>query len=317
MISEQNDSVGAAPAAWVDPSAAAVPAALIDWNVRADATLAHLLPGEDQPPQELHRAMRYAVLGGGKRLRPILVYAVGSALGAGVEKLDAAAAAVEIIHAYSLVHDDLPAMDNDALRRGQPTCHVVFGDAMAILAGDALQALAFEVLANDAHFANNPQVHVEMLRTLAAACGAHGMAGGQAFDLAAVGKSLTPTELERMHVYKTGALIRASVRLGALAANCRETALLEALERYAHCIGLAFQIRDDILDIEGDSATIGKTAGKDAVDNKPTYPAILGMQKSRAHLHELTQRAIAALAPFADRMQSLREIALYIANRVA
>jgi farnesyl diphosphate synthase len=245
----------------------------------------------------------------------VLVYATGSALGAAADKLDAAAAAVEIIHAYSLIHDDLPAMDDDALRRGRPTCHVAFGEAMAILAGDALQALAFEVLANDAGQADDASTHVEMLRTLATACGSHGMAGGQALDLAAVGKRLTQDELERMHVHKTGALIRAAVRLGALAAGCRDGVLLDALDRYGHCVGLAFQIRDDILDIEGDSATIGKTAGKDAADAKPTYPAILGLEASREHLATLTADAIAALEPHGERMRELRELARYVAER--
>jgi len=258
--------------------------------------------------------MRYAVLGGGKRLRPVLVYAAGSALGAPPERLDAAAVAVEVIHAYSLVHDDLPAMDNDSLRRGQPTCHVAFGEAMAILAGDALQALAFEVLAADSA-QPDAGIHVEMLRTLAAACGAHGMAGGQAFDLAAVGVHLDAAELERMHVHKTGALIRASVRLGALGAGCRDQDLLEALERYGHCIGLAFQIRDDIIDVESDSATLGKTAGKDAANEKPTYPAILGMQGSYAKLDQLTQAAIAALQPLGERGAELAAIARYVAER--
>ncbi len=259
--------------------------------------------------------MRYAVLGGGKRLRPMLVYATGAALGAALERLDAAAVAVEVIHAYSLVHDDLPAMDDDALRRGRPTCHIEFGEAMAILAGDALQALAFEVLAADPQLVDAPRTHVEMLRVLAAACGAQGMAGGQALDLAAIGQRLTPDELERMHVHKTGALIRASVRLGALAAGCADQAVLAALERYGHCIGLAFQIRDDIIDIEGDSATLGKTAGKDAANAKPTYPAILGMDASRAQLAQLTEAAIAALTPLGARAVELADIARYIAER--
>jgi len=261
--------------------------------------------------------MRYAVLGGGKRLRPVLVYATGSALGAALERLDAPAVAVEIIHAYSLVHDDLPAMDDDSLRRGRPTCHIAFGEAMAILAGDALQALAFEVLAADPAAHGTPGIHVEMLRVLGAACGAHGMAGGQALDLAAIGQRLAPAELERMHVYKTGALIRASVRLGALAAGCEDRATLDALERYAHCVGLAFQIRDDIIDVEGDSATLGKTAGKDAAQAKPTYPAILGMHESRAQLAQLTQAAIAALAPLGARFGELAELARYVAERDA
>ena len=296
-------------------SANAATAALQLWGARADAALADALPHEDAPPLELHRAMRYAVLGGGKRLRPVLVYATGNAFEVAPEALDSSACAVEIIHAYSLVHDDLPAMDDDDLRRGRPTCHVVFGEAMAILAGDALQALAFEVLADDPRLQADPRNQVEMLRTLAAACGAHGMAGGQAFDLAAVGKALTPAELERMHVYKTGALIRASVRLGALAAGCRDAAVLAALEHYGHAIGLAFQIRDDILDIEGDAATIGKTAGKDAADNKPTYPAILGMAGARAHLAELTGAALDAITPLGERFAMLGELARFIAER--
>ena len=296
-------------------SASAAAAALQLWGARADAALAHALPHEDAPPLELHRAMRYAVLGGGKRLRPVLVYATGSAFDAAPEALDSSACAVEIIHAYSLVHDDLPAMDNDDVRRGRPTSHVVFGEAMAILAGDALQALAFEVLADDARLRTDAHNQVEMLRTLAAACGAHGMAGGQAFDLAAVGKALTSAELERMHVYKTGALIRASVRLGALAAGCRDAATLAALERYGHAIGLAFQIRDDILDIEGDATTIGKTAGKDAADNKPTYPAILGMGGARAHLAEQTLAALDAVAPLGRRFAMLGGLARFVAER--
>jgi len=296
-------------------SASAATAALQLWGARADAVLADALPHEDAPPLELHRAMRYAVLGGGKRLRPVLVYATGNAFEVAPEALDSSACAVEIIHAYSLVHDDLPAMDDDDLRRGRPTCHVVFGEAMAILAGDALQALAFEVLADDPRLRADPRNQVEMLRTLAAACGAHGMAGGQAFDLAAVGKALTPAELERMHMYKTGALIRASVRLGALAAGCRDAAVLAALEHYGHAIGLAFQIRDDILDIEGDEATIGKTAGKDAADNKPTYPAILGMAGARAHLAELTGAALDAITPLGERFAMLGELARFIAER--
>jgi farnesyl diphosphate synthase len=289
------------------------PAALIEFSARADTVLSRVLPPESQAPEELHRAMRYAVLGGGKRLRPVLVYATGSALGGSLDRLDPSAVAVEIIHAYSLVHDDLPAMDDDALRRGQPTCHVAFGEAMAILAGDALQALAFEVLATDR--AIEPRIHVEMLATLAAACGSHGMAGGQALDLAAVGTRLTPHELERMHVHKTGALIRASVRLGALAAGCRDANVLDALERYGHAVGLAFQIRDDILDVEGDSTVIGKTAGKDAANAKPTYPAILGMDETRAQLQRFTDEAVAAVKPLGDRATLLIDIARYVAER--
>ena len=289
------------------------PAALIAFSARADEALARALPPETQEPVPLHQAMRYAVLGGGKRLRPVLVYATGQALGARLEVLDASAAAVEIIHAYSLVHDDLPAMDDDDLRRGQPTCHVAFGEAMAILAGDALQALAFEILAGDT--VDDSHRHVRMLCTLAAACGSHGMAGGQALDLAAVGATLTADELDRMHEHKTGALIRASVRLGALAAGCTNDATLAALDAYGHAIGLAFQIRDDILDVKGDSAVIGKTAGKDAANAKPTYPGILGMDASRARLAQLTHDAINALAPLGERADELVELARYVAAR--
>lgn len=304
-------------AAAVPLSAAQQPAAFIEFGVRIEAVLAACLPADQEPPQELHRAMRYALLGGGKRLRPVLVYATGTALGAPLCDLDAATAAVEIIHAYSLVHDDLPAMDDDAVRRGRPTCHVVFGEAMAILAGDALQALAFDVLANAKDLLMHPQRIVAMIQILAAACGAHGMAGGQAFDLAAVGQALDASELERMHVYKTGALIRASIGVGARAAGCDDTQLLGALDRYGHFIGLAFQIRDDILDVEGDAATVGKTIGKDAASNKPTYPTILGMQAARAELDRVTAAAIDALAPYADRFATLRDIAIYIARRSA
>jgi farnesyl diphosphate synthase len=285
-------------------------------SARADSALARVLPPEDQPPTELHRAMHYAVLGGGKRLRPLLVYATGKTFDASLGTLDASAAAVEIIHAYSLVHDDLPAMDDDSLRRGRPTCHVVFGEAMAILAGDALQALAFDVLAHDASL-TDAAIHVEMLRVLAIACGSHGMAGGQAFDLAAVGVKVSPAELERMHVHKTGALIRASVRLGALAAGVRDASMLEALERYGHAIGLAFQIRDDLLDIEAGTEQLGKTAGKDVAASKPTYPAILGVDASRSELARLTRDALAAVEPLGQRAKPLADLARFVADRTS
>ncbi|MBT2119698.1 polyprenyl synthetase family protein [Dyella sp. LX-66] len=279
---------------------------------RADQALAQALPAEERSPADLHRAMRYAVLGGGKRLRPLLVYAAGHALGEDGPALDAPACAVELIHAYSLVHDDLPAMDDDELRRGRPTCHVVFGEAMAILAGDALQALAFELLANDGH--TDPARCLAMLRSLGRACGAEGMAGGQALDLGAVGGTLSLAALEHMHACKTGALIRASVRLGALAASADE-ATLDALDRYAHAVGLAFQVRDDILDVEGESAVIGKTAGKDAADDKPTFPSIIGLDASRARLDELTATALQAIAPLGERGALLERLALYAARR--
>ncbi len=291
-----------------------LPNELLDLSARADAVLARVLPPEDQPPAELHRAMRYAVLGGGKRLRPLLVYATGTTFGAPPETLDAAAAAVEIIHAYSLVHDDLPAMDDDSLRRGRATCHVVFGEAMAILAGDALQALAFDVLAHDPT-RDDPATHVEMLRVLAVACGSHGMAGGQAFDLAAIGRTLSPADLERMHVHKTGALIRASVRLGALAAGVRDAPTLDALERYGHAIGLAFQIRDDLLDIEGGTEQLGKTAGKDAAADKPTYPSVFGVAGSRTELARLAADALHAIEPLGASAAPLAALARFVVER--
>ncbi|MCE5232147.1 MAG: polyprenyl synthetase family protein [Xanthomonadaceae bacterium] len=276
--------------------------------------MARALPPEGQPPADLHRAMRYAVLGGGKRLRPLLVYAAGAALDAADAALDAPACAVELIHAYSLVHDDLPAMDDDALRRGRPTCHVAFGEATAILAGDALQALAFELLAGDAASGLDAATRIEMLRVLGAACGAEGMAGGQALDLAAVGKTLTLAELERMHMHKTGALIRAAVRLGALAGGAGATTL-GALDRYGHAVGLAFQVQDDILDVEGATEVLGKTAGKDAAAAKPTFPSILGMDASRRRLAELTDAALDALRPLGARAALLAELARYAAAR--
>ena len=282
--------------------------------LRAEQALDRSLPPTEQSPADLHRAMRYAVLGGGKRLRPLLVYAAAHALGENGPQLDAAACAVELIHAYSLVHDDLPAMDDDALRRGRPTCHIVFGEAMAILAGDALQALAFEILADDTSRQTDTATGMAMLRTLGRACGAEGMAGGQALDLAAVGHPLTLDELEHMHACKTGALIRASVQLGALAAGA-DGDVLQALDRYAHAVGLAFQVRDDILDVEGESAVIGKTAGKDAAAAKPTFPSIIGLDASRARLAELTDAALAAIAPLGKRAGLLEELALYAAHR--
>lgn len=281
---------------------------------RAEQALGQRLPAAESSPAPLHQAMRYAVLGGGKRLRPLLVYAAAHALGNDDTPLDAAACAVELIHAYSLVHDDLPAMDDDALRRGRPTCHVVFGEAMAILAGDALQALAFELLADPVSGPLDSAVRMNMLLTLGRACGAEGMAGGQALDLAAVGRRLTLNELEHMHACKTGALIRASVQLGALAAGA-DADQQQALDQYAAAVGLAFQVRDDILDVEGDAAVIGKTAGKDAAADKPTFPSIIGLEASRQRLAELTEIALTAIAPLGERAGLLRELAHYSAHR--
>ncbi|HWU75197.1 MAG TPA: farnesyl diphosphate synthase [Rhodanobacter sp.] len=280
---------------------------------RAEQALDRHLPAADRSPAELHRAMRYAALGGGKRLRPLLVYAAAHLFSEHGNALDAPACAVELIHAYSLVHDDLPAMDDDALRRGRATCHIVFGEAMAILAGDALQALAFELLADEAGSVA-PATRLAMLAVLGRACGAEGMAGGQALDLAAVGQPLTLAQLEHMHTCKTGALIRASVQLGAMVAGA-DASTLASLDAYAHAVGLAFQVRDDILDVEGESAVIGKTAGKDAAAAKPTFPSIIGLDASRSRLDELTEAALAAIAPWGERASLLRELAHYSANR--
>ncbi len=283
--------------------------------VRAEQALSQCLPCTEAAPTQLHQAMRYAVLGGGKRLRPLLVYATAHALGRDDASLDPAACAVELIHAYSLVHDDLPAMDDDAMRRGRATCHIVFGEAMAILAGDALQALAFEILAAEPGERGSPAIGMSMLRTLGQACGAEGMAGGQALDLAAVGQSPSLVELEHMHACKTGALIRASVRLGALLGGA-DAVTLAALDRYAHAVGLAFQVRDDILDVEGEAAVIGKTAGKDAAADKPTFPSIIGLAASRQRLAELTQAALDALAGLDRDTALLAELAHYATHRL-
>jgi farnesyl diphosphate synthase len=265
------------------------------WRERVEATLQRALPPAVEPPQRLHAAMRHAALDGGKRMRPLLVYATGTAFGLDAAALDAPAAAVELIHAYSLVHDDLPAMDDDSLRRGKPTVHVAFDEATAILAGDALQSLAFELLA-DAPFAAGTLV--AMLRELAVAAGARGMCGGQALDIDATGgsTSISMPSLQRLHALKTGALLRASVRLGALAAEVDATTL-HRLDTFADALGLAFQIRDDLLDVEGDSATLGKTAGKDAAQAKATFPALIGVDASRHRLDELAATMRDALAP--------------------
>nr|WP_246191817.1 farnesyl diphosphate synthase [Pseudoxanthomonas gei] len=263
--------------------------------------MGHALPSASVHPQSLHAAMRHAVLGGGKRIRPLLVYATGSVFGTDERWLDAPAAAVELIHAYSLVHDDLPSMDNDEVRRGRPTVHVAFDEATAILAGDALQSLAFEVLA-EAPVAS--ELRVAWLRSLSVAAGAAGMCGGQALDVDATGKAQGLADLERMHRLKTGALIRASVRMGALG-GCIDEGTLQLLDKFADALGLAFQVRDDILDVESTSRQLGKTAGKDAAQEKSTYPALLGMDGAKAKLVELDMAMHEALAPFRDHATAL------------
>ncbi len=284
---------------------------LARWLQRVEARLEATLPGPDQSPQHLHQAMRHAVLGGGKRLRPLLVYAAGEATGADPALLDDPAAAVELVHAFSLVHDDLPAMDDDDLRRGRPTVHVAFDEATAILAGDALQALAFSVLAESPA---EPALRVAWLQSLAQATGTRGMCGGQALDMAATGARLELAQLERLHALKTGALIRSAVRLGALAGHA-DAATLARLDDYAAALGLAFQIRDDILDIEADSAQLGKTAGKDQAQEKSTYPALLGMDGAKARLREQAEKTKAALGPLGGQADALRRLAEFAVAR--
>lgn len=288
---------------------------LDDYRERVDAALNHWLPASDVPPRRLHEAMRYITLGGGKRLRPILVYAAGQATGLDAERLDGAACAVELIHTYSLVHDDLPAMDNDDLRRGRPTCHRAYDEATAVLVGDALQVLAFEILANDQNMAVSAELRVRMIAELAVASGTRGMAGGQAIDLAAMGNILNIEQLEHMHDLKTGALIRASVRLGAIGGERLSPDLLEALSGYADKIGLAFQIRDDILDEEGDAQVIGKNPGSDRASEKPTYTSMVGLDSARERSQELHRSAIALLADFGPEADILRAISQYIVER--
>ena len=283
------------------------------WRSRVEATLDRVLPDPDSSPRRLHAAMRHGVLNGGKRMRPLLTYATGTAFGASEADLDAAAAAVELVHCYSLVHDDLPAMDDDDLRRGQPTVHVAFDDATAILAGDALQSLAFDVLANAPQPADR---RVAMLAELAQASGAAGMCGGQALDIDATGQAATIDidALQRLHAMKTGALLRAAVRLGAIAAGA-DTASRTALDRYADALGLAFQVRDDLLDVEGDAATLGKTAGKDAAQDKATFPALLGIEASRDRLASLATTMHAALASISADTTLLAALARRVVER--
>ena len=281
---------------------------------RVDAALHKLLPPANIAPQRLHEAMRYAVLGGGKRVRPLLAFAAGETAGAAQDRVAVAGAAVELIHAYSLVHDDLPCMDDDVLRRGQPTCHVEFDEPTALLVGDALQSLAFQAVA-EYRIADDPAVQLEMVKLLAAAAGSRGMAGGQAIDLAAVGKVLSVPELEFMHIHKTGALIRASALMGAHCGSALGGDELARVDSFAKSIGLAFQVVDDVLDADSSTATLGKTAGKDAKDNKPTYVSALGLQRARELALELREQALAALDGFGDRARRLRELADFVVLR--
>lgn len=288
-----------------------------DWmaatQARVETALAGHLPGAECIPARLHDAMRYAALGGGKRVRPLLAFAAGELTGAAPEKLDLVACAVELIHAYSLVHDDLPCMDDDVLRRGRPTCHIEYDEPTALLVGDSLQTLAFELLASQP--IGEPAGQLEMIALLAHASGSRGMAGGQAIDLASVGTALDQPELELMHALKTGALIRAAVLLGALAGQPLSAAERLNLDRFAKRAGLLFQVVDDILDCTASTATLGKTAGKDEAAAKPTYVSLLGLENARAYADELRSDALAALSIFGERASRLTELADFICHR--
>lgn len=282
---------------------------------RVEKALNARLPSATILPQRLHEAMRYSTLDGGKRMRPLLTYCTGKALGLELDSLDTPACAVEMIHVYSLIHDDLPAMDDDDLRRGKPTSHIKFDEATAILAGDALQALAFELLANDFSLKISAEQRLKMITTLAKASGSQGMVGGQAIDLQSVGVQLTLPELENMHIHKTGALIRACVNMAALIKSDLEPAVAKKLDHYAKCIGLSFQVKDDILDLESDTATLGKTQGKDQNNDKPTYPALLGLNGAKQKAQELHEQALLSLTDFGSEADLLRDLSLYIIQR--
>jgi len=283
-------------------------------QARMESALARLLPAPALAPKRLHEAMRYASLGGGKRVRPLLAFAAGAVSGASPERLEIVAAAVEMIHAYSLVHDDLPCMDDDVLRRGKPTAHVEYDEATALLVGDALQSLAFQLLAEH-RLADDSATQLGMVRALAYAAGSRGMAGGQAIDLESTGKPVTPPELELMHIHKTGALIRAAVAIGAACGERLSQAQEAKLDHYAKCVGLAFQVVDDVLDAEANTATLGKTAGKDARQGKTTYVSTMGAAGAREFAETLRHDAHAALAEFGARARRLGELADYIVLR--
>ena len=290
-------------------------ARLRGYQARIEGVLAEVLPSADLVPQRLHAAQRYSVLGGGKRLRPLLVYSTGEALGIPIATLDVPAAAVELIHSYSLVHDDLPAMDNDDLRRGQATTHRAFDEGTAILVGDALQVLAFTILAQQRSDDLSCAAQLKMIQILGNASGTAGMAGGQALDLAAVGRVLNLEELEAMHRLKTGALIRASVLLAAACAPGLSALEWSALDGYAQDIGLAFQIQDDILDVEGSTKDLGKTIGADAARAKPTYPSILGLERAKVRAQDLKARACQRLSALGARAEVLVWLASYVVDR--
>jgi farnesyl diphosphate synthase len=281
---------------------------------RTERSLESLLPASDIAPRRLHQAMRYATLGGGKRIRPLLCHAAGELAGADSARLDIAGCAVELIHAYSLVHDDLPCMDNDVLRRGKPTCHVEYDEATAMLVGDALQAQAF-LLLSDHVLADDPLRQLGMLRLLAQAAGSRGMAGGQMIDIEGTGQILTRAELEFMHVHKTGALIRAAILLGAQCGTPMPEGEIARLDHFAKRVGLLFQVIDDILDAEASTATLGKTAGKDAAQGKVTYVSAMGLAEAREMADSLRSEARETIEAFGERGRRLHELAHFIVTR--
>jgi len=285
------------------------------WQARTERELTARLPLATARPTRLHEALRYSALGGGKRVRPVLVYATANALGMPETVVDGVACAVELIHAYSLVHDDLPAMDDDDLRRGRPTCHKAFDEATAILVGDALQVLAFETLASGPGLPADPAIRLELVRLLAIASGTNGMAGGQALDLAAVGRQLSLAEVEEMHARKTGALIHASVMMAAACSERTSESITRALDEFARAVGLAFQIQDDLLDIEGDATLLGKATGADRAHDKPTYPSSVGVDAARSRMNELHARALEALAVIGPRAATLASVSDWLVLR--
>jgi geranylgeranyl pyrophosphate synthase len=286
------------------------------WRLRMESALSARLPDANAVPARLHGAMRYSVLGGGKRIRPALVFATGRAVGLTEDDVEAVACAIELVHVYSLVHDDLPAMDDDDMRRGRPTCHKAYDEATALLVGDALQPLAFQLLARDPKLPNSAAIRLKLTDMLAQAIGTYGMAGGQAIDLAVQGMKLDIAQVEDMHARKTGALIRASVMMAAECATpALEPHLLAGLSRYANAVGLAFQIQDDLLDVTGDASTLGKATGADSERAKPTHPAVIGIAASQQRVHLLHTQAIHSLTPFGERAETLRALAHWLLSR--
>ena len=286
-----------------------------DCQLRINTVLNNYLPDDKVSPHRLHQAMRYATLDAGKRLRPLLVYSCGEAFGADSNDLDAAAAAVECIHVYSLIHDDLPAMDDDDLRRGKSTCHIHFDEATAILAGDALQTLAFDILINHPLSSKAESFRLPMLKELSFASGSQGMGGGQMLDLQATNKSLQLDELKTMHKMKTGALIKASISLGLHCSGIKDKSIIRSMTNYGELIGLAFQVKDDILDIEGDTEIIGKPTGSDTAANKSTFPALMGLDSAKNYAQQLVSESLLALKPLPYNTERLQQLATYIIER--